>query len=353
MADWWRSLSFKRQAFIIMAVAIGAAIVLLEFLIEPIMEDNFLVVAGGIDWHEAPFWLLVVFVVAAGVVAVLTRMLMRRLTRLSRATEEIVRGNFAFRMPVPGNPDDVFNKLASNFNTMAETIDELLYNERRLLTDISHELRSPLARLSAIAELLLMRNPDNKNTLYLSKAGRELAHMSQLVNVLLGQSGARLARHEGRETIDVSAIAEDMAEGFRMRGALQRKELYSDIEPGVRVDGHPAQIRLVIENLLDNALFYTPPDSRVELRLSHFGEDARLTVRDHGPGVPEEFLGLIFRPFFRVDPSRGRHSGGVGLGLALVSEACHELGGKVAAKNAQPGLEVSALLLLARKIPKG
>lgn len=348
MFSWWRVLPFRRQAFIIMTAAICAAIVVLELLVEPILESNSISVTGGIDWYEAPFWLFVILVVGAAVVAIFTRVVIQRLTRLSRFTEEIMRGNFSYRVPTQEGTDDIFNKLALSFNAMAKTIDEMMHNEQRLLSDISHELRSPLARISATIELLLMRNSDNNNTAYLRKAEGELAHMTHLVGMLLEQSRSRLAMRDGRETLDLSAAAMEMADSFQMQGVTQRRGLLSDIVPGIRVDGHPLQIRLIIENLLANALFYTPPESRVEFRLYHSNENARLTVRDFGPGVPEEHLKSIFRPFFRVDASRGRKYGGIGLGLTLVREASEALGGSVEAQNTRPGLEVSVLLPLSK-----
>lgn len=172
MIRWWRLLPFRRQAFIIITAAICVAIALLEFFIEPIMENNIIPVVGGIDWHEAPMWLFVAFLVGFGVAAIFTRSVMLRLSRLTDATEEIVRGNLAFRIPTQGNANDVFGKLSGRFNFMAETIEELLSNERRLLSDISHELRSPLARISATVDVLLLKNRDNDNTTYLKKGRR-------------------------------------------------------------------------------------------------------------------------------------------------------------------------------------
>lgn len=351
MIRWWNSLPFKRQVFFTMTAALCMAALLVEFVFEPIVEDNFFTANGYIDWHEAPIWLFGALLCGAGLGAVFTRAVMRRLDRLARATAEITRGNFSARVPEEGNPDDVFAHLTASFNTMAETVDHLLHNERRLLSDISHELRSPLARASAAVELLLLKNADNGNTAYLRKVDADLTHMNDLVSVLLEQSRNRLAAREGRETVDVTSVAVDLADGYRMQGAAQKKELLSELDADVYVDGHPMQIRLIMENLLGNALFYAPVDSRVEMRLRRSGDNAVFSVRDHGPGIPEADKEAIFRPFFRVDASRTRESGGVGLGLTLVREACEALGGSVRAENAEPGLEVTATLPLSKRPP--
>ncbi len=154
---------------------------------------------------------------------------------------------------------------------------------------------------------------------------------------------------EERQRVDISAVAREVADGFQLRGATQRKTLCSEIAPGVEVEAHPMQIILILENILNNALFYTPADSRVELRVGRAGGFAQITVRDWGVGVPADQLPSLFHAFFRVDPSRSRNSGGIGLGLTLVQEACQSLGGTITAGNASPGLEITVSLPLSEK----
>jgi signal transduction histidine kinase len=344
----WRSLAFRRQIAIIMAAALFATVALLEFLVEPLLENAFKTVAGTIDWHEMPLWLFGSIAVGTGLAFVFAHMVRRRLGRLVRATEELQRGNISFRIPVQGDAADGFTRLSRSVNAMADTIDALVHNERRLLSAISHEIRSPLARMSAAVEILLSANRENDNTSYLKGIAGDLENMSHLVGVLLEQSRNRLAVQGGWRTLDLSDITAEMADGYRMQGITLKKELLAEISPGIFVNGHPMQIHLILENILGNALFYAPTDSRVELSL-HGGDGvARLTVRDYGPGVPEDKLDAIFRPFFRADPSRARESGGAGLGLTLVREACQALGGSVTARNASPGLEVTVLLPLSK-----
>ncbi|MCC8166983.1 MAG: hypothetical protein LIQ31_12730 [Planctomycetes bacterium] len=117
------------------------------------------------------------------------------------------------------------------------------------------------------------------------------------------------------------------------------------------MDCHPMQLRLIAENLLGNALFYAPPDTTVEFSAEKSDGILRIRVRDYGPGVPDDTLDAIFTPFFRVDVSRSRKSGGVGLGLNLVQEACLALGGAVHAENVHPGLAVTVTLPAATEIP--
>ncbi len=348
MTGWWRSLTFHLQFFLVAFAAIGCAVIVLEVFIDPIADAYFSTESGVIEWEELPLWLLIALVMSGGLAIFLYMEARRRWTALAKSIEEVRRGNFAARISTSGNPNDHINSLSHSFNVMAETIDRLMRNERRLLADISHELRSPLARLIAAAEMLRLENSDIDKDLYLDKMAGDLEHMQSLISVLLEQGRVRLAALEERKRLDLSDMAREAADGFQMRGETQRKTLFSEIEPGVEVEAHPVQILIILENILDNALFYTPVEGRLELRVGRAGGFAQITVRDWGVGVPEEKLPSLFKAFFRVDPARARKSGGIGLGLALVQEACQALGGSVAAKNAFPGLEVRVLLPLAK-----
>lgn len=346
VARWWNGLAFKRQLFIFIAATIVATVLVVEVFLEPLVEGNFFPFGGDVDWHEVPLWAAGAVVQGLICAAIITRMIMRRLENLARATDRIAQGDLSARVPEPENRDDAFARLSRRFNMMAGTIENLLTNERRLLSDISHELRSPLSRINATVELMAIRNADPANAAHLGRMENEIAHMNRMVGVLLEQSRNRLSVREGRETIDLGALAADLVDGFSLEGATQKKTLAADIAPDVFVDGHLMQLRLIVENLLGNALFYAPAETEVELRLAREGRNAVLTVRDHGPGVPEDRLEDIFKPFFRVDASRARYSGGVGLGLTLVREACTALGGDVRAENARPGLRMTVTLPL-------
>ena len=341
---WWRSLTFSAQVFVSMASIIVVTVLSVEMIVEPIIEGNFDITGGDIDWHEVPIWAVCAFLQGIACATLITRMTMRRLSRLADATGRIAHGDLSARVDEGGNERDVFAKLARRFNMMADTIERLLVNERRLLSDISHELRSPLARIGAAVELMALKNGDSENAAHLRRVEGEVVHMSHLIGVLLEQGRNSLSVREGRETVDVSAMAGDLAEGFRMQGMIQRRILLPDVQPGLLVDGHPMQLRLIMENLVGNALFYAPPESTVDFSVRRNGRHVGVVVRDRGPGVPEPQLEEIFRAFYRVDGSRARHSGGVGLGLTLVKEAATALGGSVKARNAGPGLEVAVLL---------
>lgn len=337
----WRALPFRKKTFVFIATATIITVLAVEFVLEPIVEGNFSLTGGDIDWHEVPLWIVAVFGQALVCATIVTRAFVGRLDRLARATDRIALGDLSARVDESGGQDDVFSRLSRSINTMAETIQGMLADERRLLSDISHELRSPLARVNASVELMAMDGGGTGNAAHLRRIENELGHMNRLVGVLLEQGRNRLTVRNGRERVDVGALAEDLADGFRMQGMVRKRTLAVSIAPGLHVDAHPMQIRVIIENLLANAMFYAPEDSVVELDARNVGGLVRLSVGDRGPGIPESELQDIFKPFYRVDASRARHSGGVGLGLTLVWEASTALGGSIRAENRHPGLLVT------------
>ncbi len=165
MINWWRSLTFHLQFFLVAFAAIGCTVVVLEVFIDPIADVYFSTESGVIEWEELPLWLLIALTMSAELAIFLYIVARRRWENLARSIEELRRGNFAVRIPVPGSPNDHINRLSNSFNAMAETIDRLMRDERRLLADISHELRSPLARLSAAVELLSLKSSNADNAL--------------------------------------------------------------------------------------------------------------------------------------------------------------------------------------------
>ncbi len=342
---WWRGLAFKSKVFLLIFAAFSLTVMLVELVIEPVLENQ--IFGNGfdeLDWHEVPQWVVAAIVIGLLGASVITRAIMRRVGRIASATDDIANGNLTARIDDPGRPQDAFGRLSRSINAMAETIEHLFTNERRLLSDISHELRSPLTRIGAAVELLSMHARDDTSQDLIRRVERDLSHMNHLVELLLEQSINRLAVREGRERIDASALLSEVVDACRLKGATENKAIIATIDDGLTVDCHPLQIRLIAENLLGNALFYAPPETDIEFSAVKEGGTVLIRVRDYGPGVPDNTLNAIFTPFFRVDASRSRKSGGVGLGLNLVQEACLALGGSVHAENAGPGLAVTVSL---------
>lgn len=244
-----------------------------------------------------------------------------------RQLRETVRsfGDGDLTMRARSRRGDEFGDLARDFDAMADRIETLLTAERRLLQDISHELRTPLSRLSLAVQL---NRPE--------QAKQEIGRMSDLIGEL-----TEMTRSEGdpaahtRDRMDLSALLADVAGNY---------DLDVDIQPGLVCHGRPALLRRAVENLLENAKRYAPAGQRTRLSAAVEGGYAVIRVRDYGHGVPDATLEDLFRPFFRVEAHRSRDSGGVGLGLAIAQRAVRLHHGDIAARNAQPGLEVTIRL---------
>jgi two-component system sensor histidine kinase CpxA len=230
---------------------------------------------------------------------------------------------------------DEIGNLNRSFDRMAERIATLLTAERRLLQDISHELRSPLARLSFAAELI--RTADDRDAA-VGRLKKEINRLTNLVGALI-----EVTRAEGDpslrclEEIQLDELVLEVVEDCR---SIRECEISAAAEARVVVRGDRELLRRSVENILQNAIRYNRAGAAVEVTLEIAADAARLSVRDHGPGVPEDALAKIFQPFVRVDDSRDNATGGVGLGLAIAYRAIGLHHGRIWAENAAPGLRV-------------
>jgi len=221
---------------------------------------------------------------------------------------------------------------------MAGRIQTLLAAERRLLLDISHELRSPLARLSVAVELA---RSGEASGLPLDRIQKEADRLNALIGQMLEVTrleGDPAHRRQERVQLDdlVGGLVDDCSIEARARGC----SLTLNRGARVSVDGDSELLRRAIENVVRNAIRYAPRETSVEVALENGGSRARVRVRDYGPGVPEDALPRLFDPFYRVDSDRNRGSGGVGLGLSIARRAVELHQGTLKASNAAPGLLV-------------
>ncbi|MDE3197933.1 MAG: HAMP domain-containing protein [Acidobacteriota bacterium] len=233
---------------------------------------------------------------------------------------------------------DEIGNLAREFNQMADRIETLLTAERRLLQDVSHELRSPLARLSFAAELI-QAEPDTSKSV--TRIRKEVSRLSALVGTLL-----EMARAEGdpasRRTTEfflddlVGGLVEDCAAEARARSC----GIDLNCAERIALCGDEELFRRAVENVLRNAIRYAPEHTSVDVKVAARNGLARIEVRDEGPGIAEEHLSQIFHPFFRVDEARDPASGGIGLGLSIAMRAIRLHNGTIEARNATPGLRV-------------
>jgi signal transduction histidine kinase len=295
---------------------------------------------SGPWWHhiEGLFHMVGVALVGALFCYWLARYLTSPVTKLRAATRELARGNLSARVgPAMGNRKDELTSLGADFDLMAEKIELLIKSQRRLLGDISHELRSPLARLNVALELAVQRaGPDAASAL--ERIQREAENLNEMIGQLLALTRLESGTEGLRKTkVDLRQLVAEVVDDadFEARGCSRSVRFETTDQCAVM--GIEQLLRRAIENVVRNAVQYTPKDTEVQVSLQKDSSDAVVTVRDRGAGVPESALSKIFLPFYRVDEARDREAGGVGLGLAIAERAVRLHGGKVSAANATDG----------------
>jgi signal transduction histidine kinase len=263
----------------------------------------------------------------------LSRLLTRRLSRLRQAARTLAEGNLEARLSVRAQGGDETDDLARDFNRMAEQLEARIGAQKQLLSDVSHELRSPLARLH-VAVALAAKHPE-KAAEQLQRIEREIRRLDSLVGELLASQSehADLEQH-----IDIVALLQELCADARFEmGARRRITLHNSLHDALVAD-NGGQLRKAFDNVLRNACYYSPEGSEITVTIAAVGNHFNVVIADRGPGVPEQDLEKIFDPFYRVDDARARHTGGYGLGLSIARQALRLQGGSIIAANTRPGL---------------
>ena len=273
----------------------------------------------------------------------LARYLARPIGRIRTAAAAFAAGDLAARAGQRlGRRRDEAADLVREFDRMADRVAASMEAQQRFIGDVSHEIKSPLARLS-LALGLARREAGEAAGPRFDRMERELDTVSRLVRELLVLSSLQGCTSPGRSApVDLATVVQKAADDltFEWRERAHGIRLIRRGDDPVWVEGDAALLRRVAENVLANALFYTPDGTEVEAILERAEPWARLVVRDRGPGVPKGALAHLFEPFYRVDEARARNTGGIGLGLAICKRAVELHGGRISAANAAPGLAV-------------
>jgi signal transduction histidine kinase len=290
-------------------------------------------------WVFFPYYLLVIG--ATGILCWAGAVwLVSPIRNLTATVERFGRGDLSARWHT--HRRDEIGYLGRAFNETAERLQRLLTSERRLLADISHELRSPLARLK-FAVRLARSSPDQGHAL--DRIERDVDRITFMVSELV-----EITRAEGDpearkfEIVDLGQMVNDIVSEERLDAELRECSLHVSGQLEQALWGDPELLRRAIANVLRNAIRYSPPHSVVEVRLAETAGTSMVEIRDHGPGVAEELLSQIFKPFFRAEESRDTNSGGIGLGLSIAMRAVQLHQGTITAENAKPGLKVQIVL---------
>lgn len=295
---------------------------------------------------------LIIAVLSSGIVCYFLAWYMTKpVVRLRSATRRLAAGDLAARAGSPKGHDEIAG-LVRDFDTMAERLETLVKAQSRLLNDISHELRSPLARLNVALGLARQRS-GSESALMLERIELEAGRLNELIGRLL-----TLARMEdGEQHVPSTPVLLDevvltVAEDAEFEAQARHCHVRSDIPAGTwAVRGDASLLHSAIENVVRNAIRYTREGSLVDIHLEKSGSasapEAVVRIMDCGEGVPADALEKLFQPFYRLDDARGRLTGGVGLGLAITERAVRFHGGRVRASNrAEGGLMVEIYLPL-------
>jgi two-component system sensor histidine kinase CpxA len=284
--------------------------------------------------------LLAAALISALISYFLARSLATPLEELREASRKIASGQLQTRVRrrMPNRKDEI-GQLAKDFDVMVSRLQAMQIANRRLLSDVSHELRSPLARMNVALEIARKKGAGHIGS-EVDRIGLESERLESLVNDVLGllrESSESAVSPD--EDMDLSELLDDLVDVVNYEAPEGMPGIQWQSPGSCPFRGDRELIWRVVENLLRNALRHTDPEKGVALELGRSKRKSRITVtvRDYGPGVPEKELEKIFEPFYRVQESRDRDSGGHGLGLSIATNAVHRHGGTIRAENAADG----------------
>lgn len=348
IAAFWTSQPLFRRLYVCGMLFIGAFAFLGETG-EHIASNILLNGSGQMLSHfqNVILWTTFTIIVAAVECFVLISFLKRVIGHFTSVIHRLAAGEQSARIaPEMTGRQDELGLLARAFNAMAEQREQESAREKELLAAVSHELRSPLTRLSVSVELLRREKVSPE---FLDRLSIETERMEALIGSILEYSRME-AGVQRFCSLDMAALVREVAEDVRFEGSVRGCDVETRLPDSLVLFGDGGMLRHAVENVLRNALRYTPDDGRIAVRMQAEDGVCRLTVEDNGPGVPESALDQIFRPFFRVDASRQRASGGAGMGLSIAESAVRAHHGRIWAENrSEGGLSVHIELPLAPK----
>ena len=295
-------------------------------------------------WHrESLLWPLSALGIALVVLTLfsllVTFSITRPLSRLRGAVHDLGQTTYQQNsLAKLANRRDEFGVLATDFNRMGARLQSLIGSQRQLLRDVSHELRSPLARLRIALALAERANPEEREKLW-PRLTRECDRLEALISEILVLARVD-ADNASAEEVDLNALLATLQKDAQLSSPEQPVRLHG--EPQLNLKGWPTMIERAVDNLLRNAQRFNPSDQPIELHAARQGERIVISVRDHGPGVQTEHLSQLGEPFYRAP---GQTAAGHGLGLAIAKRAAERHGGTLTLANHPQGGFVASLEL--------
>jgi two-component system sensor histidine kinase CpxA len=297
------------------------------------------------------FWdqVVIASVISALFALILAAYIAAPLSRIRAGARRVAGGDLDARVgPLRFGRSAEMLALASEFDGMAARLKELVEGQRRLIRDVSHEMRSPLARQRVALELARSQIPEGDARLQLDRIERESERLEEMIAQAIQLTRMETTRPAKIEPVALDALVSDIVADASFEAQVRHCLLSIEQQAPLTVNAEADLLGSAIENVVRNAVNYTRADSTIRIRLDRNDREARLRVADAGPGVPEADLVRIFEPYFRTDDARARKSGGSGLGLAIAKRAVERQGGRIRASNvAGGGLEIEIALPLA------
>ena len=301
--------------------------------------DSLLVIQAYFPRTEKPQLLMprgltIALLLVAAFTAVITRFLTKPIRELIKGAQEVAKGHFGVQVKVRSN--DEISQLKKNFNKMSQRLADYHQSRKELFADISHEIRSPLARIQSDAEILIDRDMEKKDReQHLKAICEDVNGINQVIEDLSMLTKIEFNQLQlSPKPASIQQLLTQEISKFRLQMEEKNITLKENIPPSIPLVTMDAKrIGQVVSNLLTNSLRYTPHGGNIEIGVEQNGALVRVWVKDTGPGIPQEALTRIFNRFYRVDKSRSRISGGTGLGLAIAKHFVEAHGGTIQAES--------------------
>lgn len=293
-------------------------------------------ILGILGWPGTQFSVLTSAIIAAAITALLlARYLSSPIVKLQEASRSLAAGALETRVGGPFNRrGDEVGTLARDFDAMAEKLQALIMDKEALLRDISHELRSPLARMR-VGLALAQRKAGPEPGRDLERLEQEIEKLDDLVGQIMTLARLRTQTSVQRDPVDVCELVGDVVDNARYEHPAA-KIAFSRGDVG-QVQADADELYSAVENVVRNALNHSDEGASVEIEVREADGRVAVTVADRGPGVPDDALDKIFEPFYQADNSRDHQRGGQGLGLSITASVIERHGGRVSARNRDAG----------------
>lgn len=302
-----------------------------------------------IPWAGLTLRLIIAILISGLICYLLSIYLTKPLRSLRQTAKSLAKGQLHARVgPLAGHQKDEIAELSEEFDQMAEKLQSLLQSKDRLLQDISHELRSPLARLQVAMELARQKT-DQKAKPEFNRMEIEAARLNKLIGEILEYSRLEHGEKLSKSKVNLASLLEQITHDANFEFSHRTPRVKMEVLQPCHTNVDERLVHRAVENVLRNALRYSPEDQPVfvTLQVHSDANEAHIEIKDQGPGIPADEVKHIFSPFYRLDAAREERTGGFGLGLAIAQQAILLHGGRIQVKNRQNGgLKVDIILPL-------